>query len=321
MSLVGMILPLVAFPARFGLDLARPSVVNMLYEMAFYGLVVFSFCRRASLMQLLTGAGVCLVYRLVVGAVFGLLIAAMYTMELGLSLSLGLSGYLPAILFHVAMAPFVLRPIIERLVPNVQTEHLTASVRSDPARSAETGLSSVAVSKERGIVAELAPLPQSPRPLGTNAKSIPNPEPLTSPTDRDMSGFEKAVCYIGEHASVHLAAVVDEEGLLLGNFTRNQIDPEFWAPLALLFLQGGGDILKRAELYGLERLELQLQQKRVVVARSVGCNLMVVSERLDDDLLNIRINQGLDMINRFVTERYGDKLNSNAEKIHVSSAQ
>ena len=118
-----------------------------------------------------------------------------------------------------------------------------------------------------------------------------------------------------------MAAVIDEEGLLLGNFTRNQIDPETWAPLALLFLQSSGDVLERTKLDGLERLDLQLKDKRMVVARSKGCSLMVVSERLDDDLLNIRINQGLDMINRFVTERYGDKLNSNAEKIHVSSAQ
>ena len=136
-----------------------------------------------------------------------------------------------------------------------------------------------------------------------------------------MSGFEKAVYYIGEHASVHLAVVVDDEGLLLGNFARHQIDPESWGPLALLFLQGDGGVLGRTEFDGLERLDLQLKEKRVVVARSERCNLMVVSERLDDDLLNIRINQGLEMINRFVIERYGDKLNSNAERIHVSSAQ
>jgi len=306
LSLAGMILPLVAFPARFGFELARPLLVNLLYEMVFYGLVVFIFYRRVTLLQLVSGAGICLVYRLTIGTVFGLFIAAMYSMDLGVSLRLGLSGYLPAILFHVAITPFVLKPIIGQLLPSAQAAPRQVPMRSEPNQPTDSGLSSVAVSKEHGVVTKS--VSQTPEPLETE-KSI---EP-TSPPPEPFKAYETA--------SVHLAAVVDEEGLLLGNFTRNQIDPEAWAPLALLFLQSGGDVLERTELDGLERLDLQLKEKRMVVARSNGCSLMVVSERLDDDLLNIRINQGLDMINRFVAERYGDKLNSNAENIHVSSAQ
>jgi len=335
LSLAGMILPLVAFPARFGFELARPLLVNLLYEMVFYGLVVFIFYRRVTLLQLVSGAGICLVYRLTIGTVFGLFIAAMYSMDLGVSLRLGLSGYLPAILFHVAITPFVLKPIIGQLLPSAQAAPRQVPMRSEPNQPTDSGLSSVAVSKEHGVVTKsvsqtpepleteksIEPTSPPPEPFKAYETSSTSPESVKAPSDQSTSGFEKAVYYIGEHASVHLAAVVDEEGLLLGNFTRNQIDPEAWAPLALLFLQSGGDVLERTELDGLERLDLQLKEKRMVVARSNGCSLMVVSERLDDDLLNIRINQGLDMINRFVAERYGDKLNSNAENIHVSSAQ
>ena len=71
---------------------------------------------------------------------------------------------------------------------------------------------------------------------------------------------------------------------------------------------------------GLEKVDLMLKEKRLIVARPEGCYLMVVAERHDDDLLNIRINQALEMIGRFATERYGSKMNPNAERIHVPSA-
>jgi len=47
----------------------------------------------------------------------------------------------------------------------------------------------------------------------------------------------------------------------------------------------------------------------------------VISERQSDDVLGIRINQALEMIRKFVDERYSDKLNLNAESIHVRSAE
>lgn len=321
LSLVGMILPLVTFPARLGLELARPSIVNLLYELVFYGLVAYIFHRRVSLAQLAASAGICLIYRLALGVAFGLLIAIMYSMEIGVSLSLGLSGYLPAILFHAAMTPFVLKPILSEFLSGPRAADRPAAERPQPIESSESGVHSVTASVERGLVVESPVAPAaSPEPQKA-MEPPPPPEPVVDQAGREMSGFDKAVCYIGEHASVLLAAVVDEEGLLLGNFARKQIDPETWAPLALLFLADGRQVLERTGADSLERLDMQLEDKRVVVARSEGCNLMVVSERLDDDLLNIRINQGLDMINRFVAERYGDKLNSNPERIHVSSAQ
>ncbi len=323
-----MILPLVAFPARLGLDLARPSVMHWFYEIVFYGLIIYLFHRRVSLIQLLGAAAACLAYRLTIGAVFGFFIAAMYSMELGVSLRLGISSYLPAILFHVLLAPLVLRPILGRWF---ETKDKTAS-RSEPPDSesspvADSISSSEPVSWEHTAVASSsAPPPVMKAPERTaeparKPESTVTPEPTPVPTDQDLSGFDKAVYYIGEHSSVHLAAVVDEEGLLLGNFTRRNADAEAWAPMALLFLQGDNEVLARADLDGVERLELQLKEVRIVVGRSEGCNLIVVSERHDDDLLNIRINQGLEMINRLVVERYADKLNSNAERIHVSSAQ
>lgn len=324
-SLLAMILPLVAFPARMGIDLARPSLVNLLYEMVFYGAVLYFFNRRASLIQLMGGAGVCLVYRLAVGLAFGVLIALMYSMQMKVSLQLGLSGYLPAILFHIAVAPFALKPIVSKLITAREDSRRPAPKAVESRSQDEPVMNSVAISAERGVITEASSV--SSLSTKTETASEPIPALRQSPTlepkssDQERSGFERAVCYIGEHGSVQMAAAVDEEGLLLGSFARNQVDPETWAPLAMVFLDDSEQILRRTGNQTPERLDLCMKDLRVVVARTEGCYLMVLSERQDDDLLNIRINQGLEMINRFVAERYGDKLNSNAERIHVSSAQ
>jgi len=325
-SLGAMILPLVVFPARLGTDVARASLISALYELVYYSIVVYIFHRHTTLLKLVQGAGVCLIYRMAMGAVFGLLAAAMYSMEARAALTLGMSGYLPAILFHVAVAPFILKPVVAQLYPEAGEMRRPRPVpppgeRRDT-RSAEETLPAVAQVRRPLSEEPIAPAPSPPRPA---ARPVPRPAPSKLPesggvSTREVSGFDRAVNYVGEHSSVHLAAVVDAEGLLLASYRRGQVDPEDWAPLALLFLDGSRQVLGRAHMVGLEKVDLVLKDKRLAVASPEGFHLLVLSERHDDDLLNIRINQALEMINKYVAERYGSKLNPNAERIHVPSA-
>ncbi len=69
-----------------------------------------------------------------------------------------------------------------------------------------------------------------------------------------------------------------------------------------------------------QKLKIEMADKRVVVAFGNSFCLMVVAEWQSDDLLNIRINQGLEIIKKHVAERYGDKLYEKAERTHVPSA-
>jgi hypothetical protein len=320
-SLAMIILPLVAFPARLGTDLAKASLITALYELAFYSVVLFVFHRRTSLLKLVQGAGVCLVYRLALGAAFGLLMAAVYSMQLRVSLTLGMSGYLPAILFHVALAPLALKPALDQLFTDGGPKR-RAVVSSALDDQADLGRTSLAVSKERPARADetFAPKPVVSAQRGETTGSYRTTDSAVLHPRVDHNGFDRAVNYIGEHGSVHLATVLDDEGLVLGAFRRGSIDPEDWAPLALLLVDGGNRVLSRGQMTGLEKMDLVLKEKRLVVARPDGCHLMVLADRHDDELLNIRINQSLDMINKFVAERYGEKLNPNAERIHVPSA-
>jgi predicted regulator of Ras-like GTPase activity (Roadblock/LC7/MglB family) len=329
-SLVAMILPLLAFPTQFGTQLTRASLFSIMYELAFYGVVVWLFHRRTTLVRLVSSAGICLIYRLTLSAVFGLLLAVLYGMNVRISLTMGLSAYLPSILFHIALAPFILKPVIDsfydmaRRAPRVRPMAPPESSDPGPTR-AEVVRQGRTVSSTPSSVPR--PVKSWPSPEPAAARQFPDPIPAgrsaREAVDRsgpEVDGFDRAVAYIGEHRSVQLAAVVDKEGLLLANFQRGDIDAEEWAPLALVFLEANRLTLQRGELEGLERLNLGLKTKRLVIADADSFCLMVLSERQDDDLLGIRINQGLEMINKYVAERYGDKLNPNAETINVPSA-
>ena len=318
-SLGAIILPLVIFPARLGTDIVRASLINALYELVYFSVVIFFFHRRTTLLKLVEGAGVCLIYRLALGAVFGLLVAAMYSMQLKVSLTLGMSGYLPAILFHVALAPFILKPVVSQLYPvEGETPASSFTPKTVPATLEKAGSSTPV--KQSLAAADTQPNRVVSQPRRAESAAFVKRAEASGGIPREARGFERAVNYIGEHASVNLAAVVDSEGLLLGSFRRGPIDPDTWAPLALLFMDESRKVLRRGRVNGLEKVDLVLKDKRLVVARPEGCYLLVVAERHDDDLLNIRINQALEMIGKFVAERYSSRMNANAERIHVPSA-
>ena len=337
-TLIALIVPMLVFPRQFGTELARPSLVNALYELVYYGFIMFLFNRRITLVQLIQGGGLCLVFRLAVGTSFGLLIAAMYGMKVSVSLQLGLSSYLPAILFHIAATPFILHPVLMRYIQSrprqavreepVEEPEPTPEPVSTPVAKEATGANmtaethSISISRERGVVTN-APLPAStPAASGRENAATSSRQKSSSQSPAEMNGFERATRYIGEHGAVHLAAVVDHEGLLLANFRRGNIEAEDWAPLALLFFENNQHVLDRAAAFGAaEKVDLLMKNNRIVVTRESWYNLMVISERQADDFLNIRINQGMDIIRKYVEERYGRQEHTKAENTYVSGTK
>jgi hypothetical protein len=115
--------------------------------------------------------------------------------------------------------------------------------------------------------------------------------------------------------------VVDHEGLLLANFKRGNLDPEAWAPLALVFYDQNCHVLDRVAFNAPEKIDLVLKDNRLVIARVDQVSLMVIAERQTDDFLNIRINQSMDIIKRYLDERYGKKTDKTVESINVSGTE
>ena len=316
-SLVALIVPMVVFPAHFGVELAQASLLNVMYELIFYGLVVFLFHRRSTLLQLVEAAGICLVYRLALGAIFGVVIAAWYSLNLTIALSLGMSGYLPAVLFQIAVTPFILIPVTDQLYRRGRPARERPAAEAVP-EAPEKVRTATAVPRHRGSVLDSSaarPVASS-RAAAVEETARDGGVPVRHPSE--TNGFERAVRYIGEHGSVHLAAVVDAEGLLMAGMSRGGAVAEEWSPLALLFLQCNDEVLRRGDFGESEKLDIALADQRVSVARCGDFCLMVVAERQQDDVLNIRIHQALDIIEKYVAERYGRLFNHNAEKVHVS---
>jgi hypothetical protein len=316
LSLLILIPPMLLFPERLGTGLAKASLINAMYELVYYGVIVFIFNRRTTLIQMAQAAGFCLIYRLFLGAVLGVLIAMMYTMSLSVALTLGMSSYLPAILLHIAATPFILRPVVAKLLP-VGMDRIQHQEPAPPIVAGQTRTPISTPADKRASDQRMTKPPEYVK------RDRPKPQPHRTPAtgSTQVNGFDRATRYIGEDGSVQLAVVVDCEGLVLGHFTRGEIDPEDWAPFALMFSDTNRRLLTRAELGAAEKIDLQLQDKRVVVARVWSFSLMVIAQRQSDDVLSIRINQALEIVRKYVTERYDRKQPVNVERVYASSTQ
>ncbi len=324
-SLIVLIIPMILFPHRLGTGLARASMIYLMYELVFYMIVSFALTRRASLVPLAQAAGICLIYRLALGAVYGLLIAIMYSMNLRVSLTLGLSSYLPAVVLHLATAPFIMLPVLRQLGETAPTRIPATRTQTDPAQTgtAESGRTTFVTAGQdqpTQTQSRSADHDQDPFRHNLSAKQLAEQSP-SAIKPSEANGFDRATKYIGEDAAVQVAAVVDNEGLLLGHFDRNDAIAEDWAPLALLFYQHNQPVVNRFGPASPESLTLNLPDKKIVIAREELFYLFVIAERHNDDLLNIRFSQGLEIVRKYVAERYGEQRAVNTENAYVRSTQ
>ena len=305
-----LIVPLLFFPNQFGLQLARGGIVYLFYELVYYGFVGFLMQRRGNLINLAQFAGTCLIFRLTVGAVFGILVAVLYSMRLSISLSLGLSSYLPTVLLHVVATPLILKPILDDIVRAPRRV-----VSASPGGSPSARESRASAPSERTPMRKTITTPKA----GDAAPSASRP---TSMPMGDMSGFERAVRYIGEHSAVAIAAVVDHEGLLLANYRRGNAEPEDWAPLALLLFDANQSVLSRTDAGQPEKIDLVMPGHRIIVVRNDSWALLVVADHHSDETVHIRCAQGVETISKYMRERYsGDKEEeAKMESIYVSGA-
>jgi len=316
LSLAVLIIPMIIFPERFGTGLARMSMFYVMYELAYYMVVSFGLTRRSSLLPLVQAAGICLVYRLILGATFGLLIAFWYSMNLTVSLTLGLNSYLPVLLLQIAAAPFILNPAIKVLTGRKQIAAATTTQQAEETESPMEGKTTFVTTAARGQVSQ----PSSHRHDTDSQYQAPT-DTVPSARPGDANGFDRATRYIGEDGSVQVAAVVDNEGLLLGHFQRGGAIAEDWGPLALLFYRQNQVVIDRFGGGVPEKIFLNLNDRRIIIAREDSFYLMVVADKQNDDVLNIRFSQGLEAIRKYIAERYGADRAVNAEKSYVRSAQ
>jgi predicted regulator of Ras-like GTPase activity (Roadblock/LC7/MglB family) len=311
-STLVLVVPMVLFPELLGTTLIRPALMNLFIEVIFYGGVLWLFNRDWPMIHLAGAAGLCAIYRLILGGVFGLLIAPLHLIDLRAAMQLGMSSYLPAILLHAGSAPFILMSLLRRSYARPQRRIVHQSMGGQQMGAV--------VHSGAHFAASTAPNPIE-FPTHRMESSMTHHDPSLNLSGNGLNGFDRATRYIGEHNAVNLAAVVDHEGLLLSNFARDGADAEMWAPYAVQFMESNGRILHRGQWGAPERLEFTMQNWRVVICKEQSLALMVVAERVGDDLLAIRINQGLEIVRKYYSERYSHSPAVNPERSYVPSTQ
>ncbi len=314
LSLTVLLLPFVLFPSRLGTQLISLSFAFILAELVFYGALIFWSNRDTSLIKLVSGAGICLIYRLFLGFVFGALVSIMYIMNFKISISLGLVSYVPAILCQIIMTPFILKPVLDGLIymDVIKPRLVIDSTPIDKPKSALPEFDKESSIKKQEETETMTPWVETAK----KQNSYISPQTEISP-GKNLNGFDRATQYIGETGSVMMAVVVDDEGLLLSNFVRENISLDDWAPLALLLKQNNNQVLDRVGMKNVDQVTLKIDDMRVVLAGEKGFNLMVLADIQQDDVLNIRIIQGMEIIRKYMAERYSQKLFVNAENEYV----
>ncbi|MCX6827018.1 MAG: hypothetical protein NTV06_07120 [candidate division Zixibacteria bacterium] len=285
------------------------SFIYSMVEIMYYAGILILLYPKATPMKLLQGVGFTFLYRIALGTVLGAVISLLYQIDFSISLTLGISRYLPAVILQILTVPFIIRPIYLSII-NEET-HRRNNYMKDYARNHQTA---IAEKEEYGVPYLPRTERRSPSGLDHVAESK-----IELGMGLGLNGFERAVRYLGEHHAVLIAATVDREGLLLSSFKRNNFEPKKWAPLSLLFQQANEKILRRNEEGGPDRLELSFGKMKLVIVKVSQFNLLILSNREEDDLLGIRILHAVDMIRKYASERYGQLWSSSPEEKYVSN--
>ncbi len=312
-TLIVLIVPMILFPILLGTKIMQSSLMNAsftftMFEFVFYGFSVYFFNQKTNLLRLLMNAALCLIGRYFMGAVLGFLIAAMYAMNVGIALSFGTISFWPAVVLHVLATPFILKPLFvgQKEVNRSSAQQLQESTSE---RTPIAGTTSFVASTEGRH--------QKEQPKIDTDYSDFHAHKLKQPKSKYEDGFLKAVNYIGENGTVLMAAVVDNEGLLLSSYQRAMFETEDVAPLVLPIIEQNKITLHKMKLAVPEKTDMTFENQRLVIATEKYYTLVIISERSMDDVLNIRINQALEMIRIYTAERYSEKLIGNAERIYV----
>jgi len=308
LSLLSMIVPAVLFPERLGSGLGGLSLLYVIYEVVFYSAMIFLHDRKVSLAAMMKSVAVCLVFRALLSISFGLMISGMYAMQLRIALMLGMFGYLPGVLLHIVITPFVIRPFITQIYVISPVRRVVAPL------SGEVSGTSISFSRERGFSSNqpVTAVQVHPEEVIATPKAVPSSSIRSS-----ENGFDEACRYISLETTVKLVSVVDSEGLLLACHEGTGMDAEEWSPFAVTMFENMANTLDKLNMPSPEVIDMTFREHKLILAKHESICLMVVADRQVNDLLNVRAIKGAEMIKKYLTERHGAQLPHNLEKSHV----
>lgn len=337
-TLVVILGPLLLYPHTLGVSFTIDLTTLIIVEAIYYVIVLSIMNSGSGLPATVVGAMISLVYRGLLSAAFGLMVSAPGSLSVSSSIWLGLNGYWLAYGVFIFCSPFVMLSVVRWIVDSLDTSSEQAPLRagaldrqSSAISSPSSSVSSPSFSGSRQaptVSPDSAPTSSGLMghlPADQNAPTAPPREfAFGSADDRKdlaaLSGFERGVRYLGEDASVMVAAVVDPDGLELASFSRKGFDSGSWSPFAVSIQEENSWIFSQTEKNSPNSIEMRYDDLRID-CRQVGRFLLfVVAEIHDGDLLSIRVSQACEMISKYVTARYSHQAMADMEENYVRSS-
>jgi predicted regulator of Ras-like GTPase activity (Roadblock/LC7/MglB family) len=111
--------------------------------------------------------------------------------------------------------------------------------------------------------------------------------------------------------------LLDNEGLVISKRVNAGWDDEKIAPLALLLREINSQQLSKIDTSPIERMELLSQKLWISLNNIDDFTLVSVAHRSTDELLNIRILKAVEMIKKYLDEKYAGIFSKNQEVENV----
>jgi hypothetical protein len=280
------VIPLVAYPRIFGLGMFGFHPVFGLLEWGLYFAAFIALLPSLSMAQRVLASGFTVVYRLTCAAMFAVLAALNNDFGLADTIAVGMWSYPLAVLPHVIAAPLVMRGIWKIVYPATpqRTRLAGFQTRNRPA------------TRETPVPTAVGALHAATTPaVASNRTSVRSESP----------SFDDAVSYVGGYTGVRMCWVVDNEGLPLAFWQRQDYTGavEFWAPKSIELvefnrrtLSVGGEVLP-------QHVEVRFEAGRLSLQAAGEYWIGLLTDRDADDLVGVRLTQAREMVLKHLQER------------------
>jgi predicted regulator of Ras-like GTPase activity (Roadblock/LC7/MglB family) len=286
------VFPLILYPATFGLP---PLSLHPLYAFAEWGLYFLLYLALRVTLPLhrkALAAGVVVLFRLSIGVVLGTLVWFMQGIPLETAIPQCLWTYPPAYVMHIIFAPFVLMPLFNR----VWARGFRFSIDSRQTRGA--GPAAGGFSFPSQAAARI---------------------PVRGAGDNDELSFDAACAWVGEYSGVRMSILVDADGLVVAKWTRQKYtrDAEYWAAVVIEMVRFHQRCPRGADPVDVQRLELETVTGRLMIRRTGPLWFAVQTEAHAGELVQVRIAQATEMIEKHYHDRYSANRPAGLEVSHV----
>ncbi len=116
--------------------------------------------------------------------------------------------------------------------------------------------------------------------------------------------FQATLEYLAEYRGVKAATICDDEGLVIGSIGQENIDAEYFSPLALLILEQTNKVLNRLNENPVQSMVIKTNDSWLTI-ECIDNIILVVNAAIEtDELLKVRIGQAVEMIKSHLKDKY-----------------